>query len=111
VFEEAGLDVRDLRLCGAVNVDTGQTTGILFFVFRASCAADQSGRCETRPSEEGTLEWVPLDRIGAYDLVEDVPVLLERVRSLPVGGLFFARYWYDAQDRLRISFAEPRSRP
>jgi 8-oxo-dGTP diphosphatase len=104
VMEEAGLAVRDLRLRGVVNVDAGQTTGILFFVFSARCDTRA-----TRASEEGTLEWVPLDRIGRYDLVEDLPVLLVRVQGDDAGertaGIFFARYWYDAQDRLQITFA------
>ncbi len=109
VLEEAGLEVRDLRLRGIVNVDVdplagGQRTGIMFFVFSASCDTR-----ETRASEEGTLEWVSLERIEAYDLVEDVPVLLERVRGSDDGETaapFSARYWYDDEDRLRISFAE-----
>jgi 8-oxo-dGTP diphosphatase len=111
VMEESGLQVHDLALRGVVNVDVGQgtggqQTGVLFFVFRAACDGDLPGRCETRPSEEGTLEWVPVERIEAYDLVEDVPVLLERVRSTAAGRLFYARYWYDDGDRLRILFAD-----
>jgi 8-oxo-dGTP diphosphatase len=105
VMEEAGLVVRDLRLRGVVNVDTGQATGILFFVFSASCDTRA-----TRASEEGTLEWVPLDRIGQYKLVEDLPALLARVQGEDAGaqtaGLFFARYSYDVEDRLQIAFAE-----
>ena len=101
VMEEAGLAIHDLRLRGVVNVDTGQPTGITFFVFSARCETR-----ETRASEEGTLEWVPLERIGAYDLVEDVPLLLERVQA-DSAGVFFARYWYDDEDHLQIDFAEP----
>jgi 8-oxo-dGTP diphosphatase len=99
VMEEAGLNVHDLRLRGVVHVDTGQTTGIVFYVFAASSEAR-----ETRASAEGTLAWVPLQRLGEFDLVEDVPLLLERVRS-PDPDPFFARYWYDGQDRLQIAFA------
>jgi 8-oxo-dGTP diphosphatase len=99
VIEEAGLDVADLRLCGVVNVDTGRTTGIVFYVFSAS-----SETRETQASEEGTLEWVPLERLDEVDLVEDVPLLLERVQS-SAPDPFFARYWYDDQDRLQIAFA------
>ena len=104
VLEEAGLTVHDLRLRGVVNVDTGplaegQRIGIVFFVFSAQCETR-----ETRASEEGTLEWVPLDRLGAYDLVEDVPLLLERVQAGDAQP-FFARYWYDETDRLQIAFS------
>ena len=100
VMEEAGLSVHDLRLRGVVNVDTGQMTGIVFFVFVAS-----SETRETRASEEGTLEWVSLERVSEFDLVEDVPVLLERVRRSDTDPLF-ARYWYNDEDRLQIAFAE-----
>ena len=104
VLEEAGLAVHDLRLRGVVHVDTGplaksQRIGIVFFVFSARCETR-----ETRASEEGALEWVPLERIAAYDLVEDVPLLLERVQTGK--ETFFARYWYDDKDLLRIDFAE-----
>jgi 8-oxo-dGTP diphosphatase len=105
VLEEAGLAVHDLRLCGVVNVDTGPTAsgrriGITFFVFSAACDTRA-----TRASAEGTLEWVPLDRIYAYALVEDLPALLQRVQA-DASEVFFARYWYDDEDRLRIDFAE-----
>jgi 8-oxo-dGTP diphosphatase len=99
VLEEAGLDVYDLRLRGVVHVDTGQNPGIVFYVFTAS-----SRTRVARASEEGTLQWVPLDRLKECDLVEDVPLLLERVRKGDPDP-FFARYWYDDQDRLRIDFA------
>jgi 8-oxo-dGTP diphosphatase len=104
VMEEAGLGVHDLRLRGVVNVDTGQTIGIVFFVFSARCETR-----ETRASEEGALEWVSLDRLPEVDLVEDLPVLLARIRDGVASGdgdPFFARYNYDADDRLQIAFAE-----
>ena len=104
VREEAGLDVREVRMRGLINIDAGGETGILLAVFTARSESRQ-----TRPSEEGTLEWVPLGRIGEYDLVEDLPVLLERISAMPDGAPpFSARYWYNAGDRLRFAFAEPR---
>jgi len=104
VLEEAGLDIHDLRLRGVIHVDTGQITGIVFFVFTAA-----SKTRETRASEEGTLEWVSPDRLPQLDLVEDLPVLLARIRDTAAGGdrdPFFARYSYDADDQLQIAFAE-----
>jgi 8-oxo-dGTP diphosphatase len=100
--EETGLRVRGLSLRGVVNIDTGQEAGIMLFAF---CA--HTPEREVRASHEGALEWVPLDRLSDYDLVEDLPALLERIVAPGAGdaGPFFARYHYDEDDRLRITFA------
>jgi 8-oxo-dGTP diphosphatase len=108
--EETGLEVHDLRLRGIVNVDVGapgdspaSQVGILFFVFTA-----RSEKRQTLPSAEGTLEWIPLQRLPQHDMVEDVPILLRRLAETPdTAPPFFARYFYDEGDRLHIAFAEP----
>ncbi len=101
--EETGLDVADVRLCGILNIDVGQETGIIVFVFTARAL----GR-DARPSPEGTLEWVKQNQIKTLDLVEDLPELLPRVLAMQPGDApFFARYHYDEHDRLVIAFAEP----
>ena len=101
-LEETGLEVRGLRLRGIVNIDVGAATGIMLFVFTAC-----SDRRQTISSAEGTLEWVPQAQLSQYDLVEDVPILLERLtRTAEDEPPFFARYDYDQQERLRITFAE-----
>ncbi len=103
-YEETGLAVRDLRFEGLINIDAGAPTGIMLAVFTA-----RSESRETVPSVEGTLEWVPLAQLDAYDLVEDIPVLLARIAARVDGAPpFFARYWYDNGDRLRIAFAGDR---
>ena len=102
VWEEAGLEVHDLRMRGIVHIDLGATPGILFFVFSA-----RSETRRTRPSAEGSLRWLPLHALQDYDLVEDVPVLLERLArdaDDPSTVPFSARYHYDDQDRLQIEF-------
>jgi 8-oxo-dGTP diphosphatase len=100
--EETGLDVSDLRCRGIVNIDAGQGIGIWLTVFTA-----RSDELKVMPSEEGTLEWVPLARVRQLDLVEDVPVLLDRIAQMPEhASPFSARYWYDDHDQLQIAFAE-----
>ncbi len=100
IREETGLEVDGLRLCGIVQVDVGEETGIILFVFRAQAR----GRT-ARSSAEGTLEWVPQDRIHEFDLVEDLSELLPRVLAMgPHDPPFSARYHYDAQDKLVITF-------
>jgi 8-oxo-dGTP diphosphatase len=99
--EETGLDVADARLRGVINVDAGRPTGILVFVFTAQAL----GRTIT-PSDEGALEWVKQDQVTPLDLVEDLPQLLPRVLAMrPDDPPFFARYHYDEQDQLVITFA------
>ncbi len=101
VAEETGLHVQDLRLRGVIHIDAGGTIGILMFVFSA-----RSDQRQTRPSEEGALEWVPLEHLDGRDLVEDLPVLLRRIAAMSDDAPpFFARYWYDADDRLCMAFA------
>jgi 8-oxo-dGTP diphosphatase len=103
VMEETGLQVQDLRLRGVVHIDAGGVSGILMFVFSA-----RTDRRQTQPSVEGTLEWVPLDHLEGRDMVEDISILLRRIAAMPDDAPpFFARYWYDAGDRLQMAFAEP----
>ena len=102
IREETGLEVHDLQLRGVINipVDAEDNTGILVFCFTA--VADTR---DVRPSEEGTLEWVPRERLLGLDLVEDLPTLLPRVLAMKANDPpFFAHYRYDEQDRLVVIF-------
>ncbi len=103
ILEESGLAVHDLRLRGVTIIDVHDPQGgILLFTF--SAWADTR---DVKPSNEGTLEWVPQSRLAEYDLVEDLAVLLPRVLAMPDGAPpYFARYAYDENDRLVITFAE-----
>jgi 8-oxo-dGTP diphosphatase len=98
VWEEAGLEVHDLRLRGVVHIDLNATPGILMFVYTA-----RSETRETLPSSEGSLHWLSPDALREVALVEDIPVLLERLAD-ESGDLFTARYYYDVEDRLQIEF-------
>lgn len=105
IQEETGLEVRNLRLRGVINipVDTESNTGIVLFVFTAAAA----GR-DVRPSEEGSPEWVARDRLAELNLVEDLPMLLPRVLGMGADDPpFFAHYDYDEQDRLIVAFSSP----
>ena len=103
MHEETGADISDVRLRGVINIDIGQETGIILFVFTA-----QARRREVRPSPEGALEWVRRDRLAALDLVEDLARLLPHVLTMqPVDPPFFARYHYDQDEQLVITFAGP----
>ena len=106
IREETGLEVCDLRLRAVINIPVdegeGENVGILIFVFTAVAVTR-----ETRPSSEGTPEWVSCERLGELALVEDLPMLLPRVLGMGPGGRpFFAHYRYDEQDRLVMAFTD-----
>lgn len=107
IREETGLDVRDLRLRGLINVDAGDPQlGILVFVFTA-VAAERAAR----RSEEGHLQWLPCEEVLNYEefaaqTVEDLPIILPHVLGTSADEpLFFAHYSYDEQDQLIITMA------
>ena len=103
IREETGLEVTDLQLRGVITIPTlARNTGILLFVFCATAATQ-----DIHPSKEGAPEWMARDRVAELDVVEDLPELLPRVLAMkPEGAPFFARYHYDEDDRLRITFAD-----
>lgn len=102
IYEETGLRVRDLALRAVYNVDSGEASGILLFVFTA-----WSDSRELAESDEGTLHWVPRDELASLDLVEDLPVLIPRLLALPDGAPpLFVHLSYDAADRIVLRFVE-----
>ncbi|HEY5983742.1 MAG TPA: NUDIX domain-containing protein [Anaerolineales bacterium] len=96
--EETGLEA-DLWLCGTVVVDAGEV-GVCLFVFTGEATGGS-----LRESAEGLPEWLPYDRLRALPTVEDVPVLVERIRNMRRGDAPFAsRSFYDAQGKLNLQF-------
>ena len=99
--EETGLSA-DLCFRGILLVDVEPATGICVYVFTGECL-----KGEPRPSDEGTLEWLPFDELDQYPLVEDVAVLLERIRAMDASTPpFSARSYYDGEERLVLCFEE-----
>lgn len=98
--EETGLDTGEVRLAGTMIVDAGEDVGVCVFVFTAEY---QGG--EVRPSPEGDLDWIPLDRLDAFPLVADLRHLLRRLFLSPDGmTTFSARSYYDEHDRQIVEF-------
>ena len=101
IREETGLSVVDMRLRGVSNIDAGQQTGIMLFIFTAVSRTRDFAECD-----EGSLHWIPIDQLDQLPLVEDLPILLpllfgENTTDKP----FFAHVRYDNSDRMIMSFA------
>jgi 8-oxo-dGTP diphosphatase len=103
IKEESGLDVSDVRLRSVHNIDTGEDTGIILFVYMAESSSRAFVDANT---DEGTLEWVPLSRLDDYDLVEDLPLLLPRLIDDAEGDTvpFSVHVSYDANDEIQMRF-------
>ena len=101
LMEEAGLTA-DLWLCGTVIVDAGEI-GICLYVF-----SGESFEGEMKASKEGTVEWVPFERVPeGLPVVEDLPVILSRIQNMRRGDPpFSARSFYDDDGKLNVVFAE-----
>jgi 8-oxo-dGTP pyrophosphatase MutT (NUDIX family) len=99
--EETELEA-NLWLCGTVIVDSGRNPGICLFVF-----SGESFGGEPKASREGTGEWADYDALDDFPVVEDLPILLERIHRMKRGDTpFAARSYYDESARLVVEFAE-----
>lgn len=106
ILEETGLTVHDVSLRAVYNIDAGADTGIVLFVF----TADSDSRA-VAANGEGTLHWIPRTEVYALDLVEDLPLILPRILDArvldnPSAAPLFAHLSYDADDVIRLRFAE-----
>ena len=100
--EETGLSADRLWLVGTILIDTNADTGVGLYVFRGEM---KSTGAPLRASDEGELEWIPSDRLTSLPLVEDVPILLEKIMSMPSGtAAFSAIYRYNEAGNLIVHF-------
>lgn len=103
IREESGLTVRGLRLRSIHNIDAGGQTGILLFVYTAI----SDTRAVSDDSPEGSLEWVPRQKILELDLVEDLLELLPKVLAMgDEQPPLHAHVGYDARDAIKLRFFE-----
>lgn len=90
LYEEAHIDCDDLRMAGTIMIDVDPGQGILLFVLTGETITGVP-----QGSDEGALEWVPVDQLVGRQVVEDVPELVTQVlKSKKTGRLFFAKYLY-----------------
>ncbi len=101
ILEETGLEVESLQLRAIYNIDAGEDTGIILFVFTGT----SQSRVVSHNTEEGTLHWIPQNEILNLELVEDLPVILPRILNTHHNELFFVHASYDENDHLVMQFA------
>jgi 8-oxo-dGTP diphosphatase len=102
ILEETGLVVEAVRLRAVYNIDPGETTGILLFVFTAVCK-DR----DVIANSEGTLHWIPRREVLNLDLVDDIPYILPRIFEMrPNDAPLFVHATYDELDRIQLRFAD-----
>jgi 8-oxo-dGTP diphosphatase len=98
--EETGLDAQ-LRLCGTVIVDAGDT-GICLYIFSGTRFTGN-----LRASSEGIAEWVSYNKISGLPVAEDLPAILSKIHALQPGDPpFSGRSFYDEHQQLTVLFAE-----
>ncbi len=103
ISEETGLEVQDLRLRAVYNIDAGETTGIMLFVFTGF----STHRNFISNSSEGSLHWIPVQDVLQYDLVEDLPIILPRILTMSAAAQpLFVHASYNADDRLQMRFSK-----
>jgi 8-oxo-dGTP diphosphatase len=99
--EEVGLtDVLNLRLRGVITINPNTNPGVLLFLFTADAQSTA-----VQSSDEGTPEWVDWHSLPPESLVEDLPVLLNRLAAVQeFDPPFYAHYQYDESGALSIKF-------
>jgi 8-oxo-dGTP diphosphatase len=97
--EETGLSCTDLHLSGTVMIDVNEDEGILMFVF-----SGKSVEGTIRASEEGIPEWVEETKIGELPVVEDIPILIQKIRKMTGNEIFHGHYSYDEKGKLIAVF-------
>jgi 8-oxo-dGTP diphosphatase len=101
ILEETGLTVHDVKLRAVYNIDAGEETGIVLFVFTAV-----SNRRDVIANDEGTLHWIQKSMVTQFDLVEDLPIILPRILDMKAyDAPLFVRVSYDNDDCIRMHFA------
>ncbi len=100
LLEETGLTA-NLWLCGTLIVDAGKT-GIALFIFIGENPQGELGR-----STEGTTAWVRPLQLANLPVVEDLPILLDKIQDMNHGDpAFSGRSFYGEDNRLRVVFTD-----
>jgi 8-oxo-dGTP diphosphatase len=101
IAEETGLVVNNLLLRAVYNIDAGESTGIVLFIFTG-----ESEKRQVVANSEGTLHWIPQSELTNYNLVEDLPYLLPRILKMRREDKpLFVHVSYDDVDNIQMRYA------
>lgn len=101
IGEETNQSPKSLNLTGIVQIDTNRNPGIGLFVFLGIVEVKK----DLISGPEGTPEWIEISDLTDTPLVEDLPQLLPKILEAgETGAPFFAKYHYDPEDQLTITF-------
>jgi 8-oxo-dGTP diphosphatase len=91
ISEETGIIPLELRLCGVIVVHPGSSPGIGIHIF-----VGITDEIELKASPEGQPQWIPINEIQDYALVEDLPKIIPRaIDSLTTGRTFCGLTTFD----------------
>jgi 8-oxo-dGTP diphosphatase len=101
ILEESGLTVHNIHLRSVHNIDAGEQTGIMLFVYTAQSIS----RDFIDTGTEGNLHWIPLDKLDDYELVEDLPLILPRLLDMnDTTPPYSVHVSYDENDEIQMLF-------
>ncbi|HSM25429.1 MAG TPA: NUDIX domain-containing protein, partial [Anaerolineaceae bacterium] len=99
LFEETGITNVDLKLKSIILIDVEEFLGINLFVF-----VGEIMNKKIESGHEGELEWVNLNDIQYYPLVEDLYELIPKILS-PRDDILYGNYSYN-KEKLTMSFSD-----
>ena len=97
--EETGIREAILNFCGQIMIDITPTKGVGVFLFRG-----MYNGTFLQSSHEGQIQWIGLDEIEGYPLVEDLPLLIPKIAVFKPGDPpLIGKYTYGPDGELQIS--------
>jgi 8-oxo-dGTP diphosphatase len=100
ISEETGIIPHELRLCGIIVVHLGSSPGIGIHVFVGT-----TDEIELKASSEGQSQWIPINEIQDYSLVEDLPQIIPHaITSFRTGQTFCGLTTFDQAGQPILQF-------
>lgn len=95
IFEETGLRVAGTKLKGVIHIANFFGKNIILFVTLSKTDSN-----EVIASDEGKLHWVDLDKLDQVNLIEDVKIILDKLKTMKEDDVFTAKSEFDGSGKL-----------